>query len=175
MREYPINYLDELVGQSNSIAEQFHDYTSFSYATVEDILDTAILSRIDHTFHTNTTAHHILWNNGGTFNWEKLPELVQVSPLKLTIVHDFNHDTYPDVLLAGNDHSYDIGTGYYDASKGLVLMSNDQKPLSELITPSESGMVLNGMVESLLYLEGDTPLIMVGFNRDSVRIFSLNK
>jgi hypothetical protein len=174
MREYPINYLDELIGQSNSIAEKFHDYTSFSYATVEDILDSAILSRMDHTFYANTAAHHIIWNNGGTFNWEKLPELVQVSPLKHTIVRDFNHDSYPDVLLAGNDHSYDIGTGYYDASKGFVLLSNADKPLTDLLTPSKSGMVLNGMVESLLYLEGDTPLIMVGFNRDSVRIFTLN-
>ncbi len=29
---------------------------------------------------------------------------------------------YPmDVLLAGNDHTYDISTGYYDANKGIIL------------------------------------------------------
>jgi hypothetical protein len=79
------------------------------------------------------------------------------------------------VLLAGNDYTYDIGTGYYDASKGLLLMSNDGIPLNRLLAPSESGMVLHGMVESLLYLEGETPLIMAGMNRDSVFTYTVTR
>lgn len=175
MQEYPINYLDELVGQSFNFGEQFKDYTSFSYATLDNILDTALLNRVDQVLHVNTTSHHVLWNDGGSYRWEKLPKLTQVSPLKKSIVQDFNQDGFPDILLAGNDHTYDIGTGYYDASKGFTLVSRDQKPLIHLMPNSESGIVLNGMVESLIYFEGDTPLVMAGLNRDSVRIFKLNQ
>jgi enediyne biosynthesis protein E4 len=32
MQEYPVNYLDELVGQTSYFMKKFPDYTSFSYA-----------------------------------------------------------------------------------------------------------------------------------------------
>ena len=171
MREYPINYFDELCGQSTFFLKKFKDYTSFSYASIEDILDTAMLNRVDYTFYVNTTSSYVLWNNGDKFEWEKLPVPAQLSPIKKTIVRDFNNDTYPDVILAGNDHTYDIGTGYYDANKGLILMSKENQPLSDLKTPSQTGLMLNGMVESLLYFDGDTSLIIAGFNRDKVKAY----
>ena len=88
---------------------------------------------------------------------------------------DSDSDGYPDILLAGNDHTFDISTGYYDANKGLLYMSGEGKPLNRLLPPSESGIVLHGMVESLLYLDGDLPLIVAGINRDSVVSYSVKK
>ncbi len=90
-------------------------------------------------------------------------------------IADFNNDSYPDVLLAGNDHNYDISTGYFDANKGIILLSKDNRPLIDLLTPSQSGIMLHGMVESLLYLDGETPLIVAGFNRDEASVFSPTK
>ena len=175
MTEYPINYLDELVEQCSFFRYKFQNYTSFSYASIEEVLDTIIMSRIEYTFHINTTSSYILWNNGDTFQWEKLLRAAQVSPIKKVIVHDFNNDSYPDVILAGNDHSYDVSTGYYDANKGLVLLSKDNQPLSDLKTSSQSGLLFHGMVESLLYFEGCTPFVVAGFNRGSVKTFSVNQ
>ena len=175
MEEYPINYFDELVGQTPYFARKFKNYTAFSTATIDEMLDEEMRERIDYIFHANTLSSYIVWNNEGTFQWEKLPEMAQVSPISKTIVQDFNQDGFPDVLLAGNDHTYDISTGYYDASKGLLLMSANNTPLQEVITPSQSGMVLNGMVESLLYLDGETPLVVAGFNRDSIVTYTPNR
>ena len=175
MTEYPINYLDELAGQSNYVLRKYNGYTPFSYASIENIFDSATMNRVDYTYYTNTTSSYILWNQGDHFKWEKLPLPAQVSPIKKTLIKDFNQDGYPDVLLAGNDHTFDIATGYYDANKGLVLMSSEGKPLNSLLPSSESGIILHGMVESLLYLEGERPLIMVGMNRDSVLTFSVNR
>ncbi|MEN8229557.1 MAG: VCBS repeat-containing protein, partial [Bacteroidota bacterium] len=173
MKEYPINYMDELAGQSNTFLKWYKDYTTFSYASIHDMLDTATINRVDYTFYTNTTSSYILWNKEDAFDWEKLPESAQLSPIKKTIVRDFNNDNYPDVILAGNDHTYDIGTGYYDANKGLILLSKDGQPLKELVPPSQSGLVLHGMVESLLYMDGAVPLIITGFNRDKAETFSV--
>jgi hypothetical protein len=80
-----------------------------------------------------------------------------------------------DVLLAGNDHNHDISTRYYDANKGIILMRKDNRPLIDLLTPSQSGIMLHGMLESLLYLDGETPLIIAGFNRDKASVFSLTR
>lgn len=91
------------------------------------------------------------------------------------VVHDFNRDSYPDVILAGNDHSYDISTGYYEANKGILLMSKNGKPLSDLQSSSQTGFMLHGMVGSLLFMEGDTPLVVAGLNRKKASVFSLTK
>ena len=174
MTEYPVNYLDELVAQSNYFARKYPDYTRFSQASFESMFDSTALNRVEQVFYIQNTSNFILWNEGESFRWERLPYQAQVSPLKKSIIRDFNGDGYPDALLAGNDHSFDIGTGYYDACKGILLLSRNGKPLDEVLLPSQTGLVLNGMVESLLYLDGDEPLVVAGINRDSVLVYSFN-
>ena len=171
MTEYPVNYLDELVAQLPSVGKNFPDYKSFSFATIDDILEPAVKERVLYKFKMNTTSSYILWNEGGKFKLEKLPEAAQLSPIKKTIVRDFNGDNIPDIILAGNDYTYEVSTGYYDANKGLILMSKDGKPLRDLQTPAQTGMLLTGMVESMLWFDGDKPFLVVGFNRKKVETF----
>ena len=176
MTEYPVNYLDELVGQSDYFITKFNwEYATFSYTSFKNMFDTATINRVEHIYLTNTTSSFILWNEEDHFRWEKLPVEAQLSPIKKSIIEDFNGDGYPDVLLAGNDHTYDVSTGYYDASKGLLLMSRDGKPLKEVWISARTGMVLNGMVESLLNMDGEFPHIVAGLNRDSVIVYTLNR
>ena len=99
MREYPINYFDDLISQSQYFVKNIDGYTSFSHATIDDILDTTLMSRVDYTLWCNTTASYIIWNRGNTFEWEKLPGFAQSSPIKKVMVRDFNQDDYPDVIL----------------------------------------------------------------------------
>jgi len=173
MKEYPINYFDELVGQSSYFASRFKTYTSFGHTSFQEMLTDEMKERIDHIFHVNTTSHHLIWNDEGTFRWEELPTVSQLSPVTETLVHDFNKDNLPDILLAGNDHTYDISTGYYDANKGLLLMSKDGTGLKDILTPAESGLVLHGMVESLLFLDDEKSMILTGMNRDSAVVFQV--
>ncbi len=179
MEEYPVNYLDELVSQSAFFGKKYKDYASFSYATITDMLDENILKKTQLKLYVNTTSSYILWNDKGKFRWEKLPEELQVAPVKKMIVQDFNGDNYPDVLVGGNDYSYDVSTGYYDANKGIVLLNKGSKqekgePFFDVLEPSHSGILLQGMVESLLYFKGDTSLVVAGFNRAKTRAFEVN-
>ena len=171
MKEYPVNYLDELHAQSTFFQKKFNSYTSFSHASIDEMLDESILKRLEFKLQVNTTSSYILWNDGGKFRWEKLPRPLQVSPIRKMIVRDLNGDNYPDVLVAGNDHTYDVSTGYYDASKGFVLMNKANEPSFDILSPTRSGMLLQGMVESLLYFEGDTLIIVAGINRKKVAAF----
>jgi hypothetical protein len=176
MTEYPVNYLDELSSQSNYFPVKFKDYTTFSYAGIQDILDDKILERLEFKLLVNTTSSSILWNDNGSFRWEKLPVPLQVSPIKKMIVEDFNGDLYPDILLGGNDYSYELGTGFYDANKGIILLNKGKrqgegKPLFDVLGPSQSGILLHGMLESLIYFKGDTSLVVAGFNRTKATVF----
>lgn len=176
MTEYPVNYLDELSSQSNYFPVKFKDYATFSYASIQDILDEKLLERLEFQLLVNTTSSYILWNDNGSFRWEKLPVPLQVSPIKKMIVEDFNGDLYPDILLGGNDYSYELGTGFYDANKGIILLNKGKrqgegKPVFDVLGPSQSGILLHGMLESLIYFRGDTSLVVAGFNRTKATVF----
>ncbi|MFA5818930.1 MAG: VCBS repeat-containing protein, partial [Bacteroidales bacterium] len=176
MKEYPVNYFDELRSQSEYFSKISNNYTEFSFMGINDILNEVLLKRVELKLEVNTTSSYIIWNDIGRFRWEKLPLPLQVSPIKKMIVNDLNGDKYPDVILAGNDYTYNVATGYYDANKGIVLMNNGKngdtgKTTFKVLTPSESGLLLQGMIESLIYFEGDTSLIVAGINRAKVAVF----
>lgn len=174
MTEYPINYLDELLAQSVFFQKKFADYTSFSYMNIPQILDEPVLKRLDFKLHVNTTSSYILWNDGAAFRWEKLPKPLQVSPVKKMLIRDFNGDNLPDVLAAGNDYSYDVSTGYYDANKGIVLINKGKNQPFEVMGPSSSGILLKGVVESLQYFDGDPSFVVAGINRGKVSVYQVN-
>jgi hypothetical protein len=171
MTEYPVNYLDELMEQSTFFRKMFEDYASFSYVGIKDMLDENILERLEFKLYVNTTSSYIIWNDDGTLRWEKLPRLLQFAPLKKMIVEDLNNDDYPDVIIGGNDYSYDIATGPYDALKGIVLLSKGSDQSFDVLPPSKSGMLLQGMVESLLFFDGDTSLVVAGMNRSQTVVY----
>ncbi len=171
MREYPVNYLDELAAQSPFFRKKFTSYTQFSYASMDSILDVPSIPD-EKILTVNTSASYVIWNEKDGFHWERLPLAVQFAPVKKILVHDFNGDTYPDILIAGNDHTYDVSTGYYDANKGIVLLGSDTK-MFHLLPPSKSGLVLNGQVESLIYFTGDTSWIVAGINRGEIAVYRI--
>jgi hypothetical protein len=88
------------------------------------------------------------------------------------IVKDLNGDGLPDVIMGGNDYTWDVSTGYFDANKGLVLLNKGNQSF-DLLTPAESGILLQGMVESLLYFDGDTAIVVAGMNRQKAVVFRL--
>ena len=175
MTEYPVNFLDELYGQSGYFQKKFTDYKSFSYATLNDIINENIMKRVMLKLKVNTTSSFILWNDDGKFRWEALPKSLQFGPVTKSIIRDLNGDDYPDVLLGGNDHTYDVSTGYYDANKGMVMLSLGKRQSFEILPPSRSGILLQGMLESLLWFEGDTSIIVAGFNRSKVAVYKHKK
>jgi hypothetical protein len=174
MTEFPVNYMDELSSQSSYYRQLFEDYTSFSFANADQILAPLPEDEKENFFMVNTTSSFLLWNENGSFNYHELPAVLQLSPITQTIVHDFNNDSYPDIILGGNDYSYDISAGYYDANKGFVLLSKGKEQDFEILPSARSGLVLQGQVGSLLYFPGDPSLVVAGINRNETVIFELN-
>lgn len=173
LAEYPVNYLDELRSQSNLIIHRFPDYKSFSKASIAEILPDSLMKFLELKLTFNTASSYVIWNEEGTYRWERLPDAVQVAPLSRMIVHDVNGDGFPDVIAGGNDHSYDVATGYYDANKGLVMLSKGKQQGFDVLKPARSGLLLHGMVQSLLLIEGNPALLVAGMNRSAAVVYEL--
>jgi hypothetical protein len=175
MQEYPLSYFDELCAQSSFFRDRFSSYTDFSRATVDEIFNEEIKKRIDFRLDVNTLSSYIIWNEGGgKMRFEELPQMCQVSPVVRVIARDINSDKYPDIIMGGNDYSWDVATGYFDASKGFVLMNTGPGKSFTVLPPSRTGLLLQGMVQSLLFIEGDIPLVVAGINRSETAVFRLN-
>jgi hypothetical protein len=173
MQEYPVNYLDELAAQSPYFRKKFTSYTNFSYTNAKDIFNPDSIPQ-QLRFYANTDKSYVLWNDKGNFSWQELPTFAQVAPVKKMLVQDFDGDKFLDVLITGNDHSFDVSTGYYDASRGILLKGTGTKSFETLL-PAKSGFCVRGQVESLVYMPGETPLILVGINKNKLETFIVNK
>ncbi len=167
MYEYPVNYWDELVAQSPFFRSRFKNYTSFSLGTIDSIL-TPDQKRASVVFEVDKTESGILWNEGGDFKWQAFEKSVQVAPITCVLSRDFDGDHRADLLLLGNDYTYDVSTGIYDSNRGILLKNQGDRSFDH-IPNTESGLSIMGQVECVL---GDENQIYIGINRDSLKVYS---
>ncbi|MEO0896635.1 MAG: CRTAC1 family protein [Bacteroidota bacterium] len=173
MAEYPIHFWDELVSQSPFFKKMFESYTDFSTHTIPDMFK---LDTLEHfpTKEITTSSSFIVWNEGGSFTWEKLPAALQYAPLRKMMAQDFNGDGKMDVLFTGNDHSYNVLTGLFDSNRGYVMLGKGDKEFN-LLSAEETALGIKGQVGSLAMTKGDDPRLWVGINRDTLRAYHIKK
>ena len=170
--EYPVHYLDELASQSPFFRKNFTSYTDFSRQTMKEVLDKG--NKENMVVRTiNTTSSYVLWNEGGKFNWQELPLEAQVSPIKDAFCRDFNEDGIIDILLLGNDHSFDVSTGDFSANKGLVILGDSQRHF-KAIPYRETGWGTEGVINQLKVIDyQQEQYYIAGMHKSPVRVFKL--
>ena len=172
MTEYPVNYMDELFAQSPYFRKLFTSYTTFSYTPMNGIYQTDTINRSKVRF-VNFTKSVIYWNEKGTLTMQELPSEFQNTPITRTLFYDFDSDGKKELLMMGNDHSYDVSTGNYDAGRGVILTSTKNRQL-KVLPPSVTGLAVMGQVRSLGIILTPEPLMFVGINRKPLQTYLLN-
>ena len=158
--------------QIPGIKKQFPNYESFGKATLKEVYGNAL----DQALHKQATWFSTSWieNKGdGTFAVHALPLHSQFSTVNGIIVHDFNHDQHPDILLAGNFYMSEIETGRADAGSGLLMLGDGAGNFSP-VAPHECGFVADRDVRNIAMIntkEGQQPLIIVANNDDAAQVF----
>lgn len=136
------------------IKDKFPTYRGFAEASLGDILGEEKLEGSLY-LEAQQFASGVLWNEGGSYVWKPLPRLAQIAPLNGAVVGDYNHDSKPDILLAGNMLQTEVETPRYDAGSGLVLLGQGNQAFQPL-----------SIVESGFYAPGDakeiTPIQLAG-------------
>ncbi len=119
------------------VAEKFKDYHSFASSKLLDILpeekvDDAVIYEI------KNFESIILINEDRQLIRKPLPNEVQVSPLKSSLVFDANKDGNMDIVTVGNHYGVEVETTRYDAGFGAILLG-DGKNNFKFIPPQQSG------------------------------------
>ncbi|RKR14558.1 VCBS repeat protein [Maribacter vaceletii] len=121
-REVPIRGLQCTSEQMPTIGKKFKSYSEFAKADIKEIVGDNLKS--GNAYQVKEFASVILENNNGKLTLKKLPTEAQFSVINGIIVDDFNKDSIPDILVAGNKFEAEIETTRADASIGLLLLGS---------------------------------------------------
>lgn len=171
--EFPAFGRDDMIKQALLFKSRFTNYNQFATATITDVLTKEEIDK-SLKLYVDCLASCFIRNNGnGKFEMKPLPVQAQLSSIFSMMANDVDGDNNLDIIINGNDHGTEIGTGRYDAFNGLVL-KGDGKGNFIPLSIEQSGLYIPGDGKSLVYLMSakGKPLVLAGQNQGSLLVFS---
>ncbi|WP_430410427.1 VCBS repeat-containing protein [Kordia sp.] len=112
--------------QTPMLNSKIKTYKDFAASTLPEIYGQENLANATHFKVTNFKSFSLKNNGNGSFDIQTLPNQAQFGPTLSIATHDFNTDGYTDIFGVGNIYDAEIETIRYDASRGYVLLGNEQ-------------------------------------------------
>lgn len=153
------------------VAEKFEDYHSFASSKLfeilpEDKVDDAVIYEI------KSFESIVLINEGHQFVRKPLPNAVQISPIKSSLVIDVNKDGILDIMVAGNHYGVEVETTRYDAGYGAVLLGTSNG--NYLVqSPKQSGFYVpfDSRHISQITINGQKTILVTN-NNEKLKLFN---
>ncbi len=157
------------------IGEKFKDFHSFASSKLIDILPEETVNEAV-VYEISNFESIILINNDGKLKAEKLPIEAQISPIKNSLVEDFNDDGFKDILIVGNHYAVEVETVRYDAGFGSLFLG-DGKNKFKFLSSDLSGFYTptDGRSISSLKTNNNDRVYLITNNNDSLALFKKNK
>jgi len=170
---YPIHGREDLSKPLPSIKRWYNNYSSYSQATIEDIISHFSSSPELH-LKTHMMENVLLKNErNGKFVFQKLPQEAQISSVQDFLVKDFDGDGYEDVLLVGNFHGIETKTPRDDAGIGLYLKGGQGEVLKPVVMRN-SGFYAPHDARNLEYIEtAEGSFVIVANNDEEIQVFKV--
>lgn len=157
------------------VLDKFKDYHSFASSKLLDILpkdkvEDAVVYEIQNF------ESIILINDNGKLKSQSLPIQAQLSPVKSSVVDDFNKDGFKDLLFVGNHYGVEVETVRYDAGYGSLLLGDGNNNFI-FAPPATSGLHIPKDSRSVKLLKSNKDqqnLILVTNNNDSLVVLKNN-
>ena len=92
-------------------------------------------------------------DGGGSFKKKIMPAEAQFSPVRSILFSDIDNDGSGDLILSGNDYNIRPSYGRYDASYGLLLLSDKTQEFHPQ-SLSSSGLVIKGDARKSVLIKG---------------------
>ncbi len=170
-KELPFANIAELVKQIPSLKKKYLYAEDFAKASLKDIFGADKLRKAG-TYTANYFSNALFINNGDlSFTVKALPWQAQLTSCKDAAIVYANHDSLPDILLAGNFYPNNIQLGRYDADYGSVLINKgngefDYSLISGLTIKGEARKIRNirlpGFQQSFIIARNNDSLILIG-------------
>lgn len=169
-KRYPVAGRDLLLKQLPGFIERFPDYASYASASIQDMLTNRQLKEAL-AFQVHSFVSTVFQNKGnGTFEARPLPREAQAAPIYDMVIADFDTDSIPDILAAGNNFGTRPEIGPI-AGQGMLL-SGDGKFNYVPISANKSGFAGVGDIRKMeLVATPKGTILILGRYNDPVTIF----
>ena len=169
-RAFPVASYDALTRQMVTLKKKFPSYTSFSSATVEDILSEEQVKKA--SVDTITMLESIyLENRGHHFQVHVLPTEAQLGPAQDLLTGDFDGDHHLDVLLVGSQRATSATEAWYDAQTGLFLRGTGQGTFTAVPSHRSGFWAARASGLQRMNLAG-VPTVVVAQHQDSIQLYT---
>ncbi len=172
-RIYPWRSRKVLGASVPSVLRRYPSNDSYAKATLGEILGEDRLAQARRYAATELRSGVFLSQPDGTYRFQPLPRIAQISPLQGLVAGDFLGDGHAGIFAVENSYAPIPTVGRFDGGLGLVLRGDGRGGFSE-IGSAESGFVVPGDAKALavadLYQDG-RPCLVVTRNNASMLAF----
>ena len=170
---YPRRSRRELGTVIPSILKRFPTFDSYARATLGEIVGEERLAKARRFAATELRSGVFLSQPDGTYRFEPLPRIAQISPLQGMVAGDFGGDGHFGVVAVQNSFAPIVSVGHFDGGLGQLLRG-DGRGQFVAVPPSESGFIVPGDAKALSVLDLDQdgwPDLVVSRNNDNTTAF----
>jgi hypothetical protein len=149
---YPWRTRRDLGAVIPSILKRFPTFDSYGRATLADIVGGEKLAKARRFAATEFRSGVFLSQADGTFRFEPLPRMAQISPAQGMVAGDFVGDGHADIYVVQNSFAPIPAVGRFDGGISQLLRG-DGRGHFDVVAPIESGLVVPGDAKSLSVLD----------------------
>jgi hypothetical protein len=151
-RLYPWRTRRDLGASIPSILKRYPKNDSYALATLGDILGPDRLAAASRFEATELRSGVFMGQPDGTFRFEPLPRIAQISPLQGMAGGDFVGEGRADVFAVQNSYAPIPAVGRFDGGLGQLLRGDGHGRLAP-VPPAVSGLVVPGDAKALAVLD----------------------
>jgi hypothetical protein len=170
-RLYPWRSRRDLGAAIPTVLRLFPRNNAYAHATLGEILGGDKLAAAQKFAATELRSGVFLSQPDGTYRFEALPRIAQISPLQGLVAGDFEGSGHADIYAVQNSYAPIPLVGRFDGGLGQLLRGDGQGRFAP-VPPAVSGLVVPGDAKALAVIDRDGwPDFVVTRNNGTTMVF----
>ncbi|HEY9155669.1 MAG TPA: CRTAC1 family protein, partial [Opitutaceae bacterium] len=171
-RLYPRRSRKELGAAFPSLLRRFPRNDVYARMTVDELFGPAKVAAAERYEATEFQSGFFRCKEDGTYAFEPLPRIAQISPIQGLLATDLDGDGMPEICAVQNSFSPVPSTGRFDGGLGQLIQVDENAALQP-VPALNSGLVVPGDAKALATIElgGAHPALLVSRNNNSTLAF----
>jgi hypothetical protein len=151
---YPWRTWRDMTAAFPALAKRYRRNDAYAPETVAAIFGQAKLDTADKYAATELRSGVLLSRTDGTYAFEPLPRLAQISPLNGIVTGDFDGDGHADIYAVQNSYAPIAAVGRFDGGLSQLL-TGDGSGHFLAVPVAESGLIVPGDAKGLVAVDLD--------------------
>ncbi len=175
-RLYPWRSQRDMAAVFPAVGKRYPTADAYSRATVGEFFGEGKLAKAKRFAATELRSGVFLSRPDGTYRFEALPRIAQISPLQGLVAGDFLGSGHADIYAVQNSYAPIPAVGRFDGGLSQLLRGDGHGHFTP-VAPAESGLVVPGDAKALAVLDlGDDgwPAFLVTRNNSTTLAFRSN-